>query len=142
MEVLKKSGLIPLKTLKLDVTGYDNLKAHTLVSVRVEYNSDRSELTVWFTSIESFEKVLSMRNRELLLLISWEQLGSHTDLAELSERNNSNFSRNFNTMSWYDLLEIEKGQRAKLILRVQYYQMNLDIPLVSRRSLLSSGIGT
>ena len=48
---------------------------------------------VWFTSIESFAKVLSERNRALLALIAREEPASLTELAELAGRNKSNLSR-------------------------------------------------
>ena len=41
----------------------------------------------WFTSIESFAKVLSARNRELLALIAREKPDSLTELAEPAGRN-------------------------------------------------------
>ena len=45
---------------------------------------------MWFTSVESFAKVLSQRNRELLEMIAREKPRSLTELAELAGRNKSN----------------------------------------------------
>ena len=55
-----------MKTLKIGIAGYDRMKARTMAITRGEHKPTRGEPTVWFTSIASFAKVLSQRNRELL----------------------------------------------------------------------------
>ena len=65
-----------MKTLKIGIAGYDRMKARTMAIVRGEHKPARGEPTVWFTSIESFAKVLSQRNRELLAMIGREKPGS------------------------------------------------------------------
>ena len=84
---------------------------------------------MWFTSIESFAKVLSQRNRELLAMIGREKPGSVTELAELSGRSKSNLSRTLKTMSRYGLVELQEGARGTLVPRVRYDQVRLDISL-------------
>ena len=59
-----------MKTLKIGIAGYDRMKARTIAIARGEHKPVRGEPTVWFTSIESFAKVLSQRNRELLAMIA------------------------------------------------------------------------
>ena len=59
-----------MKTLKIGIAGYDQMKARTLAIASGEHRPATDEPTVWFTSIESFAKVLSGRNRELLALIA------------------------------------------------------------------------
>ena len=89
------------------------------------------EPTVWFTSIESFAKVLSGRNRELLATIAREKPGSLTELAELAGRNKSNLSRTLKTMSRYGLVELTEGERGTVVPRVPYDQVRLDVSLTS-----------
>ena len=62
-----------MKTLKIGIAGYDRMKARTIAIARGERKPARDEPKVWFTSVESFAKVLSHRNRELLTLIAREE---------------------------------------------------------------------
>lgn len=62
-----------MKTLKIGIADYDQMKARTLAIARGEYGPTKGEPTVWFTSLESFAKVLSRRNRTLLAPIAREQ---------------------------------------------------------------------
>ena len=79
---------------------------------RGEHKPARDEPTVWFTSIESFAKVLSGRNRMLLEMIAREKPGSLTELAQLAGRNKSNLSRTLKTMSRYGLVELREASAA------------------------------
>lgn len=101
---------------------------------RGEHKPVRGEPKVWFTSVESFAKVLSQRNRELLALIAQEKPDSLTELAILAGRNKSNLSRTLKTMSRYGLVELKEGQRGKLIPRVQYDQVSLNVPFAATPS--------
>ena len=64
-----------MKTLRIGIASYDRMKQRSMAIARGEHNSAGGEPTVWFTSIESFAKVLSGRNRELLATIAREQPG-------------------------------------------------------------------
>ena len=120
-----------MKTLKIGIAGYDRMKARTIAIARGERKPARDEPKVWFTSVESFAKVLSHRNRELLTLIAREEPQSLTELAELSGRNKSNLSRTLKTMSRYGLVELKAGKRGTVVPRVPYDQVRLDVPLTS-----------
>ena len=120
-----------MKTLKIGIAGYDRMKARTMAIARGEHQPARGEPTVWLTSIESFAKVLSGRNRELLALIAREKPDSLTELEELAGRNKSNLSRTLKTMSRYGLVELKEGQRGKLVPRVPYDRVSLDVSLTS-----------
>ena len=120
-----------MKTLKIGIVGYDRMKARTMAIARGEHQPAKGEPTVWFTSIESFAKVLSQRNRELLEMIAREKPDSLTDLAELAGRNKSNLSRTLKTMSRYGLVELREGRRGTVIPRVPYDQVRLDVSLTS-----------
>ena len=120
-----------MKTLVIGIAGYDRMKARTMAVVRGEHKPAKDEPTVWFTSVESFAKVLSQRNRELLALIAREEPNSLTELAELAGRQKSNLSRTLKTMSRYGLVELRAGQRGTLVPRVTYDQVRLDVALTS-----------
>ena len=120
-----------MKTLKIGIACYDRMKARTMAIARGEHQSANGEPTVWFTSIESFAKVLSQRNRELLALIARERPESLTELAELAGRNKSNLSRTLKTMSRYGLVELTAGERGALVPRVPYEQVRLDVSLTA-----------
>ena len=120
-----------MKTLKIGIADYDRMKARTLAIARGEHKPARGEPTVWFTSIESFAKVLSGRNRELLEMIWREKPDSLTELAEIAGRSKSNLSRTLKTMSRYGLVELTEGERGTLVPRVPYDQVRLDVSLTS-----------
>ena len=120
-----------MKTLKIGIAGYDRMKARTMAIARGEQKPGRGEPKVWFTSVESFAKVLSQHNRELLTMIAREKPASLTELAVLSGRNKSNLSRTLKTMSQYGLVELKEGQRGMLVPRVPYDQVSLAVSLIS-----------
>ena len=120
-----------MKTLKIGIASYDRMKARTMAIARGEYKPARGEPSVWFTSIESFAKILSQRNRELLSVIAREKPGSLTELAEFAGRNKSNLSRTLKTMARYGLVELKAGRRGRLIPRVPYDRVTLDVLLTS-----------
>jgi predicted transcriptional regulator len=57
------------------------------------------ERRVWFPSTESFARVLSAGNRELLRTIAEKSPGSLDELATLTGRKRSNLSRTLKTMA-------------------------------------------
>ena len=120
-----------MRTLRIGIAGYGRMKARTMAIARGEHKPARDEPTVWFTSVESFAKVLSQRNRELLAMIAQEKPSSLTELATLAGRNKSNLSRTLKTMSQYGLVELKRGQRGTLIPQVPYDQVSLDVSLTS-----------
>ena len=122
-----KSSSNLMKTLKIGIAGYDQMKARTMAIARGQHKPAKGEPTVWFTSVESLAKVLSRRNRDLLALIAREKPGSLTELATLAGRNKSNLSRTLKTMSQYGLVELKEGLRGKLIPRVRYHKVRLDL---------------
>ena len=120
-----------MKTLQIGIASYERMKARTMAIARGEHKPARGEPTVWFVSIESFAKVLSERNRELLALIARENPDSLSALATLAGRSKSNLSRTLKTMSRYGLVELEQGRRGTLVPRVPYSQVRLDILLIA-----------
>ena len=65
-----------MTTLKVGIASYEEMKARTMAVARGERRVAPSEPKVWFTSTESFAKVLSAGNRELLRVIAEKAPGS------------------------------------------------------------------
>ena len=81
--------------------------------------------------MESFAKVLLLRNRELPAMVAREKPDSLAELAELAGRSKSNLSRTLKTMVRYGLVELKKGWRDTLVPRVPYDRVSLDVSLIS-----------
>jgi predicted transcriptional regulator len=116
-------------TLKVGISGYKQMKARTLAVARGEKRVRRNDPKVWFTSMESFAKVLSDRNRALLALIAETQPGSLAELSHLSGRAKSNLSRTLKTMERYGLVELRKGLGGTVVPRVPYSGIDLAVSL-------------
>ena len=123
-----------MKTLEIGIASYDQMKARTLAIARGEHMPAKDEPKVWFTSIESFAKLLSEHNRHLLGLIARERPRSITELADLAGRSKSNLSRTLKTMSRYGLVQLQPGERGTLVPRVPYDQVRLDVSLTGVKS--------
>jgi predicted transcriptional regulator len=122
-----------MTTLKVGIASYEDMKARTLAIARGEYRPGKGEPKIWFTSMESFARVLSDPNRALLALIAETQPGSLAELASLSGRAKSNLSRTLKTMERYGLVRLEKGQGGRVIPRVPYSDIVLDVPIGARK---------
>ena len=123
-----------MKTLEIGIASYDQMTARTLAIARGEHMRAKDEPKVWFTSIESFAKLLSEHNRHLLGLIARVRPRSITELADLAGRSKSNLSRTLKTMSRYGLVQLQPGERGTLVPRVPYDQVRLDVSLTGMRS--------
>jgi predicted transcriptional regulator len=119
-------------TLKVGISSYDEMKARTLAVARGERRV-ADEPKVWFTSTESFAKVLSAGNRDLLRIISEAAPSSLEELAQLTGRAKSNLSRTLKTMAGYGLIELDRGERGRISPRVTYDRVELDLPLTRGR---------
>ncbi|MDP2621036.1 MAG: helix-turn-helix domain-containing protein [Hyphomicrobiales bacterium] len=86
---------------------------------------------VWFTSVESFAKVLSEKNRALLALIAEKRPESIAALAAASGRAKSNLSRTLRTMEQYGLVRFEKGEGRKLRPVVTFARVELTLKLAA-----------
>jgi predicted transcriptional regulator len=120
-----------MTTLKVGIASYEQMKARTLAVTRGTQSVRRDDPKIWFTSMESFAKVLSDRNRALLGLIAETHPESLAELAELSGRAKSNLSRTLKTMERYGLVQLRKGQGGTIVPRVPYSGIALAVPLSS-----------
>src|ERR1039457_245893 len=98
-----------MRTLRVGIASYDQMKARTIAIARGEYRPAAGEPKVWFTSAESFARVLSEHNRALLGIIAESKPESLTRLAELTGRKKSNLSRALKTMERYGFVHHSRG---------------------------------
>jgi predicted transcriptional regulator len=118
-----------MKTLRVGIASYEQMKARTLAIARGEYRPATDEPKVWFRSSESFARVLSDRNRALLGVIAESTPESLARLAELTGRKKSNLSRTLKTMERYGFVQLSRGARGSVIPRVPYQRISLTLPL-------------
>jgi len=118
-----------MTTLKVGIASYEEMKARTMAVARGERRSATNEPKVWFTSTESFSKVLSAGNRELLRVIAEKAPGSLDELARITGKAKSNLSRTLRTMEGYGLVRLERGERGRITPKVIHDRVELDLPL-------------
>ena len=122
-----------MRTLRVGIASYEQMKARTVAIARGEYRPAAGEPKVWFTSAESFARVLSDRNRALLGIIAESAPESLARLAELTGRKKSNLSRTLKTMERYGFVHLSRGARGSVIPRVPYQRISLTLPLSTPR---------
>lgn len=118
-----------MTTLKVGIASYEQMKSRTMAIARGERRVALDEPKVWFTSTESFARVLSAGNRELLRIIAEKKPESLDELAELTGRAKSNLSRTLKTMEGYGLVRLERGQRGRISPKVTHDRVELELPL-------------
>ena len=118
-----------MKTLKVGIATYEDMKARTLAIARGELQPKAGDPKVWFTSPESFARVLSNRNRALLAQIADTHPSSLHELAASTGRTPSNLSRTLRTMERYGLVRLHKGERGKIRPEVPYRDVRLEMAL-------------
>ena len=89
----------------------------------------RADPKIWFTSPESFAKVLSNKNRALLNLISATHPDSLQTLAARTGRKASNLSRTLRTMERYGFVRLHRGSRGRIRPEVPYRSISLELSL-------------
>lgn len=123
-----------MSTLKVGIASYEEMKAMTLAIARGQRRLGPKEPRVWFPSTESFAKVLSAGNRELLRTIAEKLPGSLDELAALTGRKKSNLSRTLKTMANYGLVRLERGERGRIAPKVAHDRVELELPLVGKEN--------
>jgi predicted transcriptional regulator len=121
-----------MTTLKVGIASYEEMKARTMAIARGERRVAPGEPKVWFTSTESFAKVLSAGNRELMRIIAEKAPASLDELAELTGRAKSNLSRTLKTMEAYGLVRLERGERGRISPKIVHDRVELELPLTQR----------
>jgi predicted transcriptional regulator len=118
-----------MTTLKVGIASYEEMKARTLAVARGETRVAAADPKIWFTSTESFAKVLSAGNRELLRIIAEQAPGSLDELARITGKAKSNLSRTLRTMEGYGLVRLERGERGRVTPTVVHDRVELELPL-------------
>lgn len=118
-----------MTTLKVGIASYEEMKARTLAIARGQRPVAANEPKVWFTSTESFAKVLSAGNRDLLRVIADKAPASLDDLAQMTGRARSNLSRTLRKMESYGLVQLERGERGRIRPKVVHDRVELELPL-------------
>ena len=118
-----------MTTLKVGIASYEDMKARTMAVARGKQRVAASEPKVWFTSTESFAKVLSAGNRDLLRIIVENAPRSLDELARITGKAKSNLSRTLKTMAGYGLVRLDRGERGRITPKVVYDRVELDLPL-------------
>lgn len=118
-----------MKKLIVGIATYEGMKARSLAIAKGEHVPKRGEPKVWFTSIDSFSKVLSERNRELLKIIAEHQPEGYRELEALSGRKKASLSRTLKTMERYGLVRLEERPDRKIVPHALYSDVELKLPL-------------
>ena len=119
------------KTLRIGIAPREAIARYTRDVVAGRRRRTADDPDIWFTSVESFAKVLSERNRELLALIAERRPDSLDALAAVSGRAKSNLSRTLQTMARYGLVRLEKGEGRKLRPVVTFEKVELRLALAA-----------
>ena len=131
--VLKQKGVTPLKTLRIGIASYEDMKARTMAIARGELKPAADEPKLWFTSFESLARLLSDKSRALLDLIIAREPRSIAELEALSGRAKSNLSRTLKNMERFGLVELLKGEGGAVRPHVSYGEIQLDLPMGQHR---------
>lgn len=121
-----------MTTLKVGIADPEEMQARTLRIARGEEKPSPGDPIVWFVSTESFSKVLSAPNREMLRIIAQEKPESLDALAALTGRAKSNLSRTLKAMVGYGLIRMERDGR-KLAPKLIHDRVVLELALTGRR---------
>ena len=121
-----------MTTLRVGIASYEEMKARTMEIARGERRVNPDEPQVWFRSTESFARVLSSGNRELLRTIVGRSPESLDELAQLTGRAKSNLSRTLNTMARYGIVRLDRSERGRVRPTVLADRIELELPLNAR----------
>lgn len=122
-----------MTSLKVGIASYEEMKTRTMAIARGERRVVPGEPKVWFTSTESFAKVLSAGNRALLRVIAERAPRSLDELARMTGKAKSNLSRTLRTMEGYGLVRLERGPRGRITPKVIHDRVELNLPLTASR---------
>ena len=120
-----------MKKLVVGIANAEKLKKRSIAISKGEYVPKRGEPKVWFSSLESFAKVLSERNVELLKVIAEHQPKDYTELVALSGRSKPSLSRTLKTMERYGLIELERGNGKRVTPHAVYTDVEVKYQLLA-----------
>lgn len=121
-----------MTTLKIGIADTEDMKARTLRITRGEEKPSPDDPKMWFISTESFAKVFSASNREMLRMIAEQEPDSLDALAALTGRAKSNLSRTLKAMVGYGLIRMERSGK-KLAPKLIHDRIVLELALTQAR---------
>lgn len=131
-----------MTTLRVGIASYEEMKTRTMRIARGEERPRPDDPKVWFTSTESFAKVLSAANRDLLRVIAEQTPGTLEELSVLTGRATSNRSRTLKAMDDYGLVRMERGPGRRLAPKIVHDRVELILPLTEPGAVtVATGFG-
>jgi predicted transcriptional regulator len=109
------------------------MKARTMAVARGERRVAPSEPKVWFTSTESFAKVLSAGNRELLRVIAGKAPQLCRRAGADHRQGQVQSACTSRTMEGYGLVRLERDERGRITPKVNHDRLELELPLTLSR---------
>lgn len=119
-----------MKKLNIGIATFEQMRDRSIAIAKGKYKPKRSEPKIWFTSMQSFARVLSEENQELLALIAKQEPESYRELEELTGRKVSNLSRTLKKMEAYGLVYLKKGKHGRIKPSFPYSGVRVDLPIV------------
>lgn len=85
-----------------------------------------------FASLDAMRRILTPKRLELLHLIREKKPDSVYELAQLARRDIKNVQEDVSLLSRIDLITLRRapGSRSRLVPRVEYDQLQLQIPVI------------
>lgn len=118
-----------MKTIKVGVMSYEDMKARTMAIARGELKPGKGDPKLWVPSTETLGKILSGANRSLLREIRLRRPGSLRELSRATGRAESNLSRTLHAMERYGLVRLNKV-RGQIEPRVDFDRLLVELDLV------------
>mgnify|MGYP003335470491 CR=1 FL=1 len=118
-----------MKTMKVGISSLKEFRDRTLAIAKGDIVPSDSDPKIWFPSTESFARVLTEKNRELLKVIGATHPESLEALATATGRAPSNLSRTLKTMARYGFVTLNKGERGRIRPEVPYQAITLELAL-------------
>ncbi len=115
--------------INVGIATHEELKTLAMAIARGERRRTSTEPKIWFTSLESFARVLSEPNRKLLRIIDEQRPASLKELEAMTGRKVSNLSRTLKTMSQHGLVSLEHGKRGAVMPKVLVKELHMDLAL-------------
>ncbi len=123
--------MIETRVLKIGILSPDKARARTMAIARGQLRPGPNDPKIWFPSAETFGKVLSGKNQELLKRIRSVKPHSIKEPAVQVGRQESNLSRTLKTMARYGLVSLHRGEGGTIRPDVDYDEVGLTLSLAA-----------
>src|SRR5216683_3017274 len=118
-----------MKTLRIGIATLEQYRDRTIAIAKGRHKPRRGEPRIWFTSLESFGRLLSPNNRALLRLIAQTHPDSIQELADKTGQAKSHLTHILKMMENCCLVQFEDGHDRNWAPRVNYTALSLNMPL-------------